>query len=264
MATALGDLENVVLSALQQPGINFGVGDYPVWGNLNNPSISQGETDFFINEGYKRLCTTLWELRLTTATFVITTTAGIASYAIPPAGNPQMMAGRVFDVFYLPLGMSSNIRFEPGESLLSWEAFMRLTGQGYLRANSSGLYPRCCAIGPQRRTIELYPNPLEAGDTITVTYPAVPTPGTSQVPTLVNQADLILLPDEAGEAIANWACFRLALKSNATDDAKLFRSLYTEEIERIREMFRSTSIGDAQQFTGDPTFPVFSGLIYGL
>jgi hypothetical protein len=264
MAVALGDLENVILSALQQPGINFGVGTYPNWGALVNASIGQGEVDAFINEGYKRVCSALWELRLTTATFVLTTTTGIASYAIPPVGNPQMMAGRIFDAFYLPFGMSSSIRFEPGEGLVSWENFMRLTGQGYLRANSSGLYPRCAAIGPQRNTFEIYPNPLESGDTITITYPAIPTPGSSQVPTLVAQSDTILLPDDAQEAIANWACFRLSYKNNASDDGKAYRSLYLEEIERLRENFRTTSLGDVQQFTDQATFPVYGGLLYGL
>ena len=263
MAVALGDLENIVLSALQQPGSNFGPGAYPNWGALNNPSISQGEVDFFINEGYKRICTALWELRLTTAQFTLTTTTGIASYAIPPSGNPQMMAGRVFDVFYLPLGATSAIRFEPGESLVSWEAFLRLTGQGYLRANSAGLYPRVAAIGPQRKTIEIYPNPLEGGDVMTVIYPSLPTPATPQCPTLGLQSDLILLPDESSIAIAHWACFRLAFKSNATDDAKMYRALYVEEVERLRDTYRCTSIGDVQQFTDAPTFPVFGGLLHG-
>jgi hypothetical protein len=260
---ALGDIENIVLSALQQPGINFGIDTYPLWGALVNASIGQGEVDFFLNEGYKRLCTALWELRLTTAQFTFTTTTGISSYAIPPAGNPQMMAGRIFDAFYLPLGATSAIRFEPGESLVSWENFQRLTGQTYLRANSAGLYPRVAAIGPQRNTFELYPNPLESGDTITIIYPAIPTPGTSQVPTLVSQADVILLPDEASAAIGHWACFRLAFKNNATDDAKMYRALYSEELERLRDTYRTTSLGDVQQFTGDPTFPVFGGLLYG-
>jgi hypothetical protein len=260
MAVALGDLENIVLSALQQPGINFGVATYPIWGGVTNPNLSQGEVDYFINEGYRRVCTALWPLRLTTATFALTTTAGIASYAIPPAGNPMMMAGRVFDVVYLPLGATSAIRFEPGESLLSWEAFMRLTGQGYLRANSSGLYPRCAAIGPSRRTLEIYPNPLENGDTITITYPAVPTPGTTQVPTLVAQSDTILLPDEASDAIGHWACYRLNWKNNATNDMKLNRALYKEELLELQETYRVTSMGDVQQFTDQPTFPVFGGV----
>jgi hypothetical protein len=264
MATALGDIENIVLSALQQPGINFGIGAYPQWGSLVNAQVGQGEVDYFINEGYKRICTALWELRLTTAQFTLTTTAGIASYAIPPAGDPQMMAGRVFDVFYLPLGSTSAIRFEPGESLVSWESFLRLTGQGYLRANSAGLYPRVAAVGPQRRTLELYPNPVESGDIITIVYPAIPTPGVSQVPTLVAQSDSILLPDDAAAAIGHWACFRLCYKNNSTDDAKMHRSLYMEEVERLRENFRCTSLGDVQQFTDQPTFPVFGGLAYGL
>lgn len=264
MAIALGDLENIVLSALQQPGSNFGVGAYPNWGALMNASIAQGEVDFFINEGYSRLCTALWELRLTTAQFTLSTTAGIASYAIPPSGNPKMMAGRVFDVFYLPVGATSAIRFEPGESLLSWENFQRLTGQTYLRANSAGLYPRIAAIGPQRSTLEIYPNPLEGGDTITVIYPAIPTPATPQCPTLAAQSDNILLPDEASAAIGHWACFRLCWKNNATDDAKIHRNLYMEEIERLRDTYRTTSLGDVQQFTDVPTFPVFGGLIGGV
>jgi hypothetical protein len=263
MAVALGDIENIVLSALQQPGSNFGPGAYPNWGALNNPSLSQGEVDFFINEGYARMCTALWELRLTTATFTLTTSIGVASYPIPPTGNPQMMAGRIFDAFYLPVGASSSIRFEPGESLVSWEAFQRLTGQGYLRANSAGLYPRVAAVGPQRRTFEIYPNPLESGDLITIIYPAIPSPATPQCATLGLQSDLILLPDDAAAAIAHWACFRLCFKSNATDDAKMHRSLYLEEVERLRENFRCTSLGDVQQFTDTPTFPVFGGLVYG-
>lgn len=261
MATALGDIENIVLSALQQPGINFGVGMYPNWGALSSPQIGQGETDYWINDGYKRICIALWPLRLTTAQFTLTTTVNVATYAIPAAGNPQMMAGRVFDVFYLPLGSTSAIRFEPGESLVSWEQFMRFTGQGYLRANSSGLYPRCAAIGPQRKTLELYPNPLESGDTITISYPAIPTPGTTQVPTLVAQSDTILLPDDANDAIAHWACFRLSLKNNAFEDVKFYRQLYLDELARLREEYRVTSFGDVQTFTDAPTFPVFAGVL---
>jgi hypothetical protein len=258
---ALGDIENIVLSTLQQPGASFGVGSYPVWASLNNPQYGQGEVDYFINEAYKRACSDLYDLRLTTATFTLTTSIGIASYPIPPAGNPQMKAGYVFDVTYLPSGLQSAIRFEPGASLVSWDAFNQMTGQGYLRANSSGLYPRLCAIGPQRNTIELYPNPLEAGDLITVVYPALPTPGATQLPTLVAQEDPIALPDDASEAISFWALARLALKNNAYNDAKEFRELYATEIARLREMYQKTSMGDVQVFTDQPTFPVFSGVV---
>lgn len=258
---ALGDIENIILSSLQQPGQNFGVGQYPNWSSLNNPQYGQAEIDYFINEGYKRACSDLYDLRLTTASFVLTTSIGVASYAIPPSGNPQMKSGYVFDVTYQPVGLQSYIRFEPGNSLVSWETFNRLTGQGYLRANSSGLYPRLCAVGPQRKTIELYPNPLEAGDTITVVYPALPTPGASQLPTLVAQSDEIALPDDSSEAISYWALGRLSLKNNAYEDAKEFRSLYAAEIARLREMYQKTSMGDVQVFTDEPTFPIFSGVV---
>lgn len=262
MSTALGDLENIVLDGLQQPGANFG--GYPNWAALNNPQIGQANVDYQINEGYKRICTTLYDLRLTTGQFTLTSSTGVGSYPIPPnifPPYPQMMGGKVFDVVYLPLGATSSIRFEPGNNLVSWEEFMRFTGQGYLRANSSGLYPRICAVGPQRNTLEFYPNPLENGDTITVTYPARPTSQSTQLPTLVAQSDTIMLPDDAGPGIAYWAIYRLNFRNNATEDAKFYRQLHLEEIARLRELYRSTSFGDVQQFTGDATFPVYSGVI---
>jgi hypothetical protein len=78
----LGNLENMALFVLQQPGANFSAG-VPNWASLTNPQYSQQVLDFYINEGYKQL------LRDTNdfAPFLVTQTfpsaANAYQYALP-------------------------------------------------------------------------------------------------------------------------------------------------------------------------------------
>lgn len=83
----LGNLENMALFVLQQPGANFAAG-VPNWASLTNPQYNQQVLDFYFNEGYKQL------LRDTNdfAPFLVTQTfpsvANQYQYAIPnPTGT---------------------------------------------------------------------------------------------------------------------------------------------------------------------------------
>lgn len=247
---ALGDLENIVLSALQQPGQNFvtpGSTGYPNWSQLTSPQYNEGEVDFAINSGYTRACSDLAHLRFSAVTCQLASSAGVGSYPFPPVqpANPYPAFKMILDVFYLPKGAVSPMRFEPGSRLIAWEQFMRKSIQGYDRPLSADLYPGFCAVGPKRNTLEFYPNPLESGDAISVTYAALPTPNAISVATLASQSDEIVLPDDTVDAIVYWALSRLFLKSRSFDAAREFRGLYASEIARIKNEYTRATQGDA-------------------
>jgi hypothetical protein len=260
MSITLANLENTILMMLQQPPYDFANGS-PDWGTATNPQYPRELVDYVVNMAYRRIAGDLKDYNLMTAVFTLSSSLNVGSYPIPPlqTTNPFPEIAMVRDVFYLPLGQTQTLRYEPGQSMVSWTEFMRLTGQSFLRANSGSAWPTICAIGPQRNTLELYPQPVQNGDTITVYYNPLPTPNAVQCPTLVSESDVLGLPSDCEMALIYFALAILFRRNSDDDNSKQYRGLYLEEIKRLKTVYQRDSIGDSMQMTDIPTYPALIG-----
>ncbi len=237
---ALADMENSFLAQLQAPGAVFG--GVPNWASLTNPSFGQGLTDFFLNEGYKRLMVDLSDLDLFLTTITFPSVASTSSYPIPLAGGPQI--ARVARVYYMPNGQLYNYEFRPGKEFISWEQFQTQTGQGYLAPYSFGSLPSYASLDPTRKNLVFYPGSAAVGDTIQVQYNPIPTAGASSCPTLVAATDTIVLPSDAEETIVNWALHKGWLKAREVGQSQAAHQAYIDGMLRLRARYQQTHKGD--------------------
>jgi hypothetical protein len=245
MAVQLQDLENGVLSNTQQSQlVNFG--GPPPWANATNPQLNQGIVDYAVNRAYQRLMSDLADIEIYTYQTVFSSTANTINYNFPlNVGDPNMQ--RVMRVFYQPIGQSWTLEFAPGARLVSWTRFQAYAGDGYLRPFTYDIIPQFASITPNRKTLSFFPGCANAGDTITVQYVPVLTPGTS-VPPLVAETDAIVLPDECEEAIIYWATSLCWPKLREFGAMREYQQMYAAEVERLRETLSQRSKGDTQRF----------------
>lgn len=243
----LGDLSNLILTTLQQPGASFtvGGGGGPNWASLTNPQYSQGLVEFSINEGYRATMGDLWDMQLTVVTFTLTSTVNTFKYAIPPSGYSNI--GHVVRVFYQPKGLPYTQEFRPGVGLIAWDEFQQTyTGEGYLAPYSFATQPYVCTIDPLLQNLYFYPGSNIAGDTITVDYQ--PLPGnTTGAPLLTAQTSTPLLPVDTHMAIFYYAMHLLWVRARETAESQRFFGLYDNEIQKARFKYSRKHMGDNQR-----------------
>lgn len=233
-----------MLLQLQQPGAN--PGGAPNWGALTNPAFSQATVDFALNRAYERLMMDLADLELYSQVMTITSTANGYQYGIPTSGFPKIHL--VQRVFYAPQGLSYTLEFIPGVRLVDWRKFQVYTAGGYLQPFAFGVQPDFAAINPTRTQLCFYPGSANSGDTITVNYAPIPTAGTS-VPLLVNETDTPVLPADTHEALTYAALAFLWIKARELDASAMFRKLYADEVQRIRDLYYRSSAGSSMQLS---------------
>ncbi len=236
----LQDLENLVLSQLQQPSVNFG--NAPTWSATTNPVFNQASVDFAINRGYARLLSDLADSEVAEYTTTFSSTLQTNYYTLPIAGQPKV---RLLNrVSYQPYGLPYTVEFHAGTRLVDWEEFQRVTAQGYLIPYSyAATVPDICAITPDRSQLAFFPGSGIAGDTITLKYAPMWTVGTSVGP-LVNETDAPYFPEDCHDAIAYFALAQLWIRAREAGMAGEYRKMYMEDVERIKTAYLRRSRGD--------------------
>lgn len=249
----LGDLSNLILTTLQQPGASYtvGGGGGPAWTSQNNPQYSQGLVEFCVNQAYLRLIGDLWDQQLTLSSFTITSTVNTAKYSIPPAGYGQIC--HVARVFYQPFGLPYTKEQRPGMNLISWDEFQQTyTGEGYLTPYSFGTEPYVCTIDPLLQNLYIYPGSGRAGDTITI-YAVFFPGGTSTSPLtggpsiLINATDVPITPLDTHMAIYYYAMHLLWVRARETRESQRFLQLYEVDLAKSQQKYARKFNGDNQR-----------------
>lgn len=256
----LGDLSNLVLTSLQQPGASFtiGGGGGPAWTSLTNPQYSQGLVEFCVNEGYRQVMGDLWDQQLAVVTFTLTSTQQTSKYAIPPTNIiPYAPIGHIVRVFYQPSGLPYTWEFRPGSQLISWDQFQgQYTGQGYLTPYSFATQPYVCAVDPLLQFLYFYPGSAIAGDTITVDYQPLPAPSGNYLgcPLLTQATSTPLLPADTHIAIFYFAMHLLWTRAREIQAALQYYtpdllgpSLYAASIRSAKQKYTRKFMGDNQR-----------------
>ncbi len=241
----LMDLENFLLSTLQQstPPPNFG--SAPAWSGYTNQPYPQASIDFFINEGYRQFLSDTADLELVLVTYTFTSTSNTSAYAFPPTGYAE--CAEVARIYYMPVGLPYSREFDPGVEFTSWQEFQRITGQGYLRPYSFGTQPTLCAIDPQRQNIVFYPGSANAGDTVQVQYVPLPTPTGTGCPTLVAETDTPITKSDTHIAIAYRALAELWMQGREAQAADYYMKRYDAIVAGIRKKYELRSHGDTKR-----------------
>jgi hypothetical protein len=249
----LGDLSNLILTTLQQPGASFtvGGGGGPSWASLTNPQYSQGLVEFTINQAYIKAIGDLWDQQISLGSFTFTSTTLTYKYAIPPAGYGPI--GHVVRVFYQPFGLPYTREFRPGQGLIAWDEFQQTyTGEGYLAPYAFGTQPYVCAINPLRTTIHFYPGSAIAGDTITIDAVFLPggtqsSPLTGGTQILINATDTPILPVDSHMAIFHYAMHLLWMRARESQESVKSLQLYKDEIANAKFNYARLYNGDVRR-----------------
>lgn len=237
----LGDMENLILVQLQQPGANF-TGGAPTW--PANAQFGQGLVDFCINEGYKHAMGDLDELEIGLVSFPITSTVQTYKYTIPPAAGNFAQIASVGHVYYQPIGFTYTREFRPGRELVSWMQFQTYTSQGWIEPYSFTNLPNVCTIDPLLTSLYFFPGCANAGDIITVQYTPFPTAGAVNCPTLVLPADTPVLPVDCHMAIVNFALSLLWIRARELATATVYKQQYAADIADILRTYARKHHGD--------------------
>ncbi len=241
----LGDLENAVLTELQQPNASF-VGGNPTW--ASNQQFSQGLVDFWINQAYIKVLGDLEDLELVTVTFTMPSLTLTSVYPIPAAGYAPI--SHVTHVQYQPFGLPYKWEYRPGQTLISWREYQdKWTNQGYLAPYAYGTQPIVCTVDPLLANLYFYPGSARAGDTITVWYAPLPANGATGCPTLVNESDKPLLPVDCHMAIFYFAMSRLWMRAREGQNAATATQMYGQELADIRKKYTLKQAGDVKRIT---------------
>lgn len=258
-------MSNAVLTETQQPGAAFVVGGNPAsttgptWSSLNNPQISQGLTEFYINQGYKQLMGDIKDIQLSPVSFTLNSAVNTAVYPIPPSSYAAV--AQVSRVWYQPFGLPYNREFRPGTEFVSWDIFQEITGQGYLLPYAFGTQPLYVTVDPTRKNLYFYPGSARVGDTITVEYAPLPTYGATGCPTLVAATDSPITPDDTHWAILYFAFSRVWLRLREMELSQNYYrpknprnpsdpgGLYQQEIDRIKADYMKLTAGDSIRIT---------------
>ncbi len=236
----LQDMQNMLLSQLQQPGITT-VGSAPNFSAVPNPPYGADRLNFYLNRAYLRLMNDVAELELKVVSSTLTSTANTFSYNIPVAGAPN--PALVLRVSYQPVGLTYNYEFQQGVNFLSWDQYQMQTGYGYYQQLSFGTQPRVCTVSVDRTQLWFYPGSAQSGDTITIQYAPLPTAGTT-TPLLVNSTDVPQIPDDCCDAIIYWALYLLWINAREQQMSQYMRSQYEEELKRIKQVYLKRGKGD--------------------
>lgn len=162
--------------------------------------------------------------------------------------------------YYAPQGLGYTQEYMPGGDLIDWDEFQSYTDQGYLTSTSYATQPGKMAVTPDRKSLAMYSAPYLSGDIITVQYAPIPTPGADFCPTLVNQTDVSVLPEDCNEAVVQWALSRLWLRERQAGAASYSKSAYTDEINRIRDEYRRSSSGSSLRIREKGLSGILGGL----
>ncbi len=250
----LGDMANLALVQLQQPGVAFVTGGAASTGPAysSNQQYSQGLIEFALNEGYKKMMGDIEALELYLVDYTVSSTATTYIYSFPPTGYAQ--CSHIARIYYKPYGLLYTREFRPGTELVSWAQFQRITGQGYLLPYSFGTQPTWATVDPLRQNIYFYPGSARSGDTITVQYTPVPSPyysvgGVQTAPTgcaiLVNATDVPVTPYDTHMAIVYYAMYILWQRAREMDAAKAALEEYRKEIAQIKFNYTRVQHGDS-------------------
>lgn len=267
----LGDISNLILTTLQQPGASFtvGGGGGPNWGQGppsgtgSSPQFSQGLVEFCINEGYRMLMGDLEDLELSLISFTLNSTVNTFKYAIPPANYAPI--SHVARVFYQPKGLPYIREFTPGYRLISWSRYQtEYSAEGYLSPYSFGTEPKVVTVDPLLSNLYFNPGSAVAGDTITVEYQPLPAIGATGCPTLVAATDKPLLPLDLHMGIFYfamhllWTRAREAQMAMTCYNADLNKpSMYGGVVSNARRKYTKKHHGDSQRVYLD--FPIGYG-----
>lgn len=232
-------MENLSLTLLQQPGVNFG-GTGPTW--PSNAQFGQGLIDFCLNEGYKQLMGDLDELEIALVSFPLTSTVQTYKYTIPPATYAQIAS--VGRVFYTPIGFTYSREFRPGRELISWSQFQTYTAQGWMEPYSFTNLPRWVTVDPTLNHLYFYPGCANAGDSITVEYTPFPTASSVNCPTLVASTDIPGLPVDCHIAIVNYALSMLWVRARELATAGVYSKIYQDNVLNITRKYQKKHHGD--------------------
>ncbi len=247
----LEELENDILSTLQQSElVNFA--GAPLWAAATSPEFDQPTVDFRINQAYRKICRDVSDIDVAMFETSFLSKANTYQYPIQPipvtAGLPNPPCAEVRRLFYSPVGFPFTLEHEPSVRMLPWKEFQRYTAAGYLQPASFGPYPEICSITPDRKYLQFYPGSANAGDTIAVEYSCVPTAGTL-APLLVNETDVMIIPDDFGDLVPIYALYKLWPKARAMGAAKESLQLYKDQLAEVRAAWKHRSGGDKQRIT---------------
>jgi hypothetical protein len=150
--------------------------------------------------------------------------------------------------YYAPQQLLYMQEYVPGGDLIGWNEFQRYTDKGFLTPFSYATQPGKAAVTPNRQFLAVFSAPGQSGDGILMDYAPLPTAGADIVPTLVNETDTPVLPDDCCEAIVQWALSELWMRERQAGASMAYRQLYMQEVERIRTEYRKASAGDSMRF----------------
>ena len=253
----LNDIQNELLAQLQQPGITT-FGSAPNFASVPSPAYAADRLTHYANEGYIRLMNDIAELELFVVKDQFLSAASTFSYNIPNTANYPQIA-MVLRVMYQPVGLTYNYEFQQGINFVQWELYQQQTGYGYYQQLSFGTQPRICTVSVDRTQLWFYPGSAQSGDTIQNYYAPLPTAGALLCPTLVAGTDVPVLPSDCHKAIVFWALCELWINAREIQMAQYMRSLYDQEVKRIKELYLKRGKGDtfSIQF---PTYPLPLGM----
>jgi hypothetical protein len=263
----LGDMTNLELVLLQQPGAQFVTGGAtptgPNWLGVQNPQYSQGLLEFATNEGYRKTMGDIDPLELALVQYTFSSIAQTYIYPVIPAPTTTQQFSQVSHIariYYKPFGLLYTREFRPGTELVSWAKFQRITGQGYLEPYSFGTQPTWATVDPLRQNIYFYPGSARSGDTITVNYTPIPTnyfTNASNVqtaptgcPILVNATDTPIIPADCHMAIVYYALWLIFIRAREQAAATMYEQMYKAEIAEIK--FKYTKVQHGDTITVEP------------
>lgn len=246
-----GEMENTILAETQQPGVDFAQG-YPDWTALNNPVLSQGLIDAFLNQGYGKVfedCEDIEPYLVTASQLSVAfpgnpatgNTTGWQYPIIPATGGPWPDCIKVAQIGYAPQGLVYTQWYERAVDFLGYQEWLALTGYGYGQAFSSATLPSKVAVADDRQHIVIFPASAQAGDTIFTKYVPRPTAGANFVPTLVAHGDKTVLGGSADLAIVSFALSRIWNKLRSPSMALSELSKYKAHLKDYRANLRRTS-----------------------
>ena len=174
----------------------------------------------------------------------ITVTRSGATLTGGTASSPNVVLPK--RVYYQPYAMIYQREKAPGNRLISWEKFQLLNGGGYMQPYSFAVEPDFVTITPDRQFLQFWPGPVSTGDLVTFSYVPSLTTSTGQ-PVLVNQSDIVPLPDDLRDLVTLGAMMWLYPAMREFGLLKEAKQQFNEEMLRVRYEWQNLSAGDNPQ-----------------
>ena len=150
--------------------------------------------------------------------------------------------------YYSPQGLGYTQEYRPGGDLVPWDEFQKYTDHGFLTATSFATQPGKMSVTPDRTKLAMFSGPAQAGDIITVQYAPFASVGADVCPVLAAATDTPLLPEDAHEAIVHYALGWLWLRLREAGMSQMSKTMYSEEIARLRNQYADRFAGDSMRF----------------